>query len=154
MDERLIQCEFFVPIVRNSDKKPHQPSAWIALGNEIRRTFPAGHSGPETFYRGDTLARMGRADEAEAAFLSEIKLFPTDPQAYKNLLLLYATEGKTRQATDLVFSLEKASPAPASYVAICETLKLIGDVNGAHFWAARGLNRYPGDRSLRALLRG
>lgn len=55
MDERLVQCEFFVPIVRNSDKKPHQPSAWIALGNEIRRVFPAGHSGPETFYRGDTL---------------------------------------------------------------------------------------------------
>src|SRR6266850_882647 len=55
MDERLVQCEFFVPIVRNSDKEPHQPSAWIALGNEIRRVFPAGHSGPETFYRGDTL---------------------------------------------------------------------------------------------------
>lgn len=55
MDERLVQCEFFVPIVRNSDKKPHQPTAWMALGSEIRRAFPAGHSGPETFYRGDTL---------------------------------------------------------------------------------------------------
>src|SRR5438552_5495683 len=55
MDERFVQCEFFVPIVRNSDKKPHQPSAWTTLGNEIRRVFPAGHSGPETFYRGDAL---------------------------------------------------------------------------------------------------
>ena len=55
MDERLIQCEFFVPIVRNSDKKPHQPIAWNLLVNEIRRLFPAGHSGPETFYRGDAL---------------------------------------------------------------------------------------------------
>lgn len=55
MDERLVQCEFFVPIVRNSDKKPHQPTAWMALGSEIRRVFPAGHSGPETFYRGDSL---------------------------------------------------------------------------------------------------
>lgn len=55
MDERPVQCEFFVPIVRNSDKKPHQPSAWALLGNEIRRVFPAGHSGPETFYRGDAL---------------------------------------------------------------------------------------------------
>jgi hypothetical protein len=54
MDERLVQCEFFVPIVRNSDKKPHQPSAWMALGNAVRRAFPAGHSGPETFYRGDS----------------------------------------------------------------------------------------------------
>ena len=55
MTERQVQCEFFVPIVRNSDKVPHQPSAWMALGNEIRRAFPAGHSGPETFYRGDSL---------------------------------------------------------------------------------------------------
>src|SRR5438132_13707713 len=55
MDERRVQCEFFIPIVRNGDKKPHQPIAWNLLGNEIRRAFPAGHSGPETFYRGDTL---------------------------------------------------------------------------------------------------
>ena len=55
MDERRVQCEFFIPIVRNSDKQPHQAVAWNLLVNEIRRVFPAGHSGPETFYRGDTL---------------------------------------------------------------------------------------------------
>jgi hypothetical protein len=55
MGQGIVQCEFFVPIVRNSDKQPHQPSAWSSLGNEIRRVFPAGHSGPETFYRGDVL---------------------------------------------------------------------------------------------------
>ena len=55
MDERPVQCEFFIPIVRNSDKQAHQPTAWNLLGNEIRRAFPPGHSGPETFYRGDTL---------------------------------------------------------------------------------------------------
>ncbi len=53
--EKKLQCEFFVPIVRNSDKKPHQPVAWNLLVNEIRRLFPAGHSGPEMFYRGDSL---------------------------------------------------------------------------------------------------
>jgi hypothetical protein len=55
MDERPVQCEFLVPIVRNSDKQPHQPTTWKSLGDEIRRAFPAGHSGPETFYRGDSL---------------------------------------------------------------------------------------------------
>src|SRR5437773_4742760 len=55
MDESRVQCEFFIPIVRDSDKKPHQPVAWNLLVNEIRRVFPAGHSGPETFYRGDRL---------------------------------------------------------------------------------------------------
>ena len=52
MDERRVQCEFFMPIVRNSDKKPHQAITWTLLVNEIRRVFPAGHSGPETFFRG------------------------------------------------------------------------------------------------------
>ncbi len=55
MDERPVQCEFFIPIVRNSDKQLHQPTAWNSLADEIRRAFPAGHSGPETFYRGDAL---------------------------------------------------------------------------------------------------
>jgi len=55
MDERRVQREFFIPIVRDSDKQPHQPVAWDLLVNEVRRVFPAGHSGPETFYRGDAL---------------------------------------------------------------------------------------------------
>ena len=66
MDECLVQCEFFVPIVRNSNKEPHQPSAWTALGNEIRRVFAAGHTGPETFYRGDSLVPGEYEDCPEA----------------------------------------------------------------------------------------
>jgi arylsulfatase A-like enzyme/Flp pilus assembly protein TadD len=106
------------------------------------------------FYRGDALARLGRADEAEAAFREEINLFPTDPQAYKNLILLYAVQGKNRQATELIFSLEKAAPTPPSYIAISETLKTIGDRAGARFWAARGLSKFPADRQLQAAFRG
>ena len=75
-------------------------------------------------------------------------------QAYRNLILLYTAEGKNGEATRLIFSLEKKAPTPPSYLAIAETLKIIGDVNGARFWAARGLNKFPADRQLRALLRG
>ena len=106
------------------------------------------------FFRGDALARLGRADEAEEAFRQEIADFPTDPQPYKNLILLYVTEGKTQEATALIFALEKAAPTPPAYVAISETLKIVGDRTGARFWAARGLNKYPADRQLRALIRG
>ncbi|MCX6348109.1 MAG: hypothetical protein NTV79_01195 [Candidatus Aureabacteria bacterium] len=55
MKERIVQCEFFIPIVRNSDRRPHQSISWILFADTIRKMFPAGHSGPETFYRGDTL---------------------------------------------------------------------------------------------------
>ena len=106
------------------------------------------------FFRGDTLARLGRPDEAEQAFRAEIEKYPTEPRPYKNLILLYATEGKNSEATQLIFSLEKAAPTPPSYVAISETLKIIGDRNGARFWAARGLSKYPNDRQLQALFRG
>jgi arylsulfatase A-like enzyme/Tfp pilus assembly protein PilF len=106
------------------------------------------------FFRGDALARLGRAEEAEQAFRAEIEKYPTEPRPYKNLILLYATEGKTTEATQLIFSLEKAAPTPPSYVAISETLKIIGDRNGARFWAARGLSRFPNDRQLQALFRG
>ena len=107
-----------------------------------------------SFYRGDTLARMGRAEEAEEAFRAEIAAFPDDPAAYKNLILLYVVEGKNAEATQLIFSLEKAAPTPPSYIAISETLKTVGDVNGSRFWAARGLQRFPGDAKLQSLRRG
>ena len=115
-----------------------------------------GHKPPPNlyFFRGDTLARMGRAPEAEEAFRREIAEYPTDPQAYKNLILLYVSEGKNDAATQVIFDLEKASPTPPSYVAISETLKIVGDRNGSRFWAARGLNKFPSDRQLQALWRG
>jgi len=106
------------------------------------------------FFRGDALARMGRSEEAEAAFREEIKNFPTDPQPYKNLILLYAVEGRNDAATQIIFALEKAAPTPPSYVAISETLKTIGDAKGARFWASRGLSKFPKDRQLQALYRG
>jgi hypothetical protein len=59
-------------------------------------------------------------------------------------------QGRTDEATALVFNLEKASPLPASYLAIAEALKAIGDQDGARFWTARGLRRFPSDRALRA----
>jgi Arylsulfatase A and related enzymes len=107
-----------------------------------------------SYFRGDALARLGRADEAEASFLAEIKDFPTEPQPYKNLIVLYAVESRNDAATQLIFALEKAAPTPPSYVAISETLKTIGDVQGSRFWAQRGLGRYPADRRLQSLYRG
>jgi arylsulfatase A-like enzyme/Flp pilus assembly protein TadD len=128
---------------------PYFDQALALLQTAHRNPLPQLH-----YFRGDALARMGRADEAEQELLTEVKLFPTDPQAYKNLILLYATEGKTQEATNIVFALEKAAPTPPSYVAISETLKTIGDVNGSRFWAQRGLSHYPADRRLQSLFRG
>lgn len=103
------------------------------------------------FLRGDLLARLQRTREAEAALLEEIRLFPEEPQAYKNLILLYVTEDRIEDAMRVIYRLEQASPTPPSYVAISETLRVIGDDRGARFWATRGLRRFPRDRELRRL---
>jgi tetratricopeptide (TPR) repeat protein len=105
------------------------------------------------FFRGDTLARLGRATEAEGELREEIRLFPADPQPYKNLMLMYVLQGRIPEATQLVFQLEKASPTPPSYLAIAETLKTMGDNQGARYWTARGLRQYPGEPSLVGLSR-
>ena len=45
-------CVFLVPVVRDSDRKPHQPILWRLLQDALLRTFGAV-TGPETvlYYR-------------------------------------------------------------------------------------------------------
>ncbi|HEV8660880.1 MAG TPA: sulfatase-like hydrolase/transferase [Thermoanaerobaculia bacterium] len=103
------------------------------------------------YLRGDLLARLGRDTEAEEAFRKEIELFPRDAQAYKNLILLYITEGRNDEATKLVFQLVDKAPIPRSYVAISTTLKTVGDDRGARYWAIQGLKKFPRDPALRKM---
>ncbi|MBW3564417.1 MAG: sulfatase-like hydrolase/transferase [Acidobacteria bacterium] len=105
------------------------------------------------FLRGDVLARMRRPQEAEREFRQEIALFPEEPQAYKNLLLLLVSEKKLREAERLIADLIEASPTPPSYIAISETLNVIGDPRAARFWARQGLEEFPNDPRLRELAR-
>jgi choline-sulfatase len=103
------------------------------------------------YLRGDVLARLGRTAEAEAAFREEIQFFPQQSLAYRNLIVLYVAEGRLVDATKLVHDLERAAPTAPSYVAISETLRVVGDEQGARFWARRGLQRFPNDKTLKRL---
>ena len=51
MGERLLECSFLIPIVRDSDRAPHPPIVWRSLQDAIRAAFPRGHSGPELIYK-------------------------------------------------------------------------------------------------------
>ncbi|HVT02552.1 MAG TPA: sulfatase-like hydrolase/transferase [Thermoanaerobaculia bacterium] len=106
------------------------------------------------FLKGDALARMDRSSEAETAFRAEIEHFPADPAPYKNLILLYVTQGRVDEATRLVFDLVKAAPYPPSYIAISSTLHTVGDDRGARYWAVEGLRRFPRNPALRKLAAG
>jgi len=101
--------------------------------------------------RGEALARMDRIGEAEKEFRAEIADFPADPRPYSSLIMLLATEGKLDAATQLVFDVVKAAPAPHTYAVVAETLKAIGDDRGALFWTYQGLHNFPNDDELRRL---
>jgi len=103
------------------------------------------------FLRGDLLARMGRVEDAERDLRREIQLFPEDPLAYKNLVLLLVAEGRVPEATQLVRRLIEESPTPPSYLAVCQVLDTLGDARGVTYWARQGLAKYPTNATLRRL---
>ena len=129
------------------------PQAALKLADEIEALMRARkieNVARVHFTRGDAFARMARPRDAEREFREEIRLFPRDPQAYKNLFLLFLAERRPDAARAVIFELEKNAPSPATYLAIAETLQAIGDPGGARFWLRRGRERFPDDVRLKS----
>jgi tetratricopeptide (TPR) repeat protein len=101
--------------------------------------------------RGDILARLGRNDEAEREFRTEIAKTPGAPGAYASLVMLLATERRFDEATKVVLSAAQNAPQPQTFVMLAETLAAIGDERGALYWSYQGLQRYPNDPDLKRL---
>lgn len=103
--------------------------------------------------RGDALARLGRLQEAERAFRDEMRLFPHDPEAYRDFILLCVAQGRVEDATRLVFELTRVAPTAQSYVAVVQTLRAVGDDNGARYWTGKAIERFPRDMRVRKVAR-
>jgi hypothetical protein len=50
MNEKLVECSFLVPLVRDTDRVAHPPIAWTLFQDAMREVFPKGHTGPELVY--------------------------------------------------------------------------------------------------------
>jgi arylsulfatase A-like enzyme/Flp pilus assembly protein TadD len=87
--------------------------------------------------RGDALARTGNAPEAERAFRNELRLFPGDPEAYRGLIVLLASQGRTDEATSAIREFAAIAPNRNTYGVIAETLEVLGDREGARYWRGR-----------------
>jgi tetratricopeptide (TPR) repeat protein len=85
----------------------------------------------ERTVRGDILARLGREKEAEESFLDEIRLYPEDFEAYQNLALLYASQGRARDVYATIERMMSATPGAPSTLAAAKVLDLVGDRDGA-----------------------
>lgn len=48
--DEVVECAFLIPLVRDSDRRPHQPSCWNALQDALFERF-GGSTGPDVIYR-------------------------------------------------------------------------------------------------------
>lgn len=135
-------------------KRDDLPAAAALLDDALKLKKPRQQVPNLHFLRGDVLARLGRAEEAEKEFRREIGLFPEEPQSYKNLMLLLVTQDRLQEATRLIYDLIEASPTPPSYIAVSHALQVLGDPRGSRFWAHKGLESFPNHRELKLLAAG
>jgi arylsulfatase A-like enzyme/Flp pilus assembly protein TadD len=104
------------------------------------------------FLRGDCLARMGRAREAETAFQDEIRLFPSNAAPRAALAMLYASQGRELEARRALSDLVGQLRTPEAYFAASRTYEILGDPASAGQLRAEVKRLFPGakDRGARA----
>jgi len=98
--------------------------------------------------RGVVLAQLGRDAEAGNAFEDEIRLFPGNVTAYTNLIVFYATHGRAGDEVRLIGTLITHYPSGASYAAVADAMRTLGNESAARKALADGLARYPHDPQL------
>ena len=124
----------------------------LKMTEQAERELTPGQNFPGLFLeRGDLLARLDRAADAEQAFLREVRAFPADPAAYTRLAVLYASEGRGDAATGALQTLVESQKSPAAYIAAVKTLRILGDEQQAAALLRYALTIHPESKELRAL---
>jgi choline-sulfatase len=100
---------------------------------------------------GDCLARLGRIEEAEQEFLTEIKTLPQSREGRTGLAMLYRALGRNEDARAVLAGLAAAEPRPTAdtYWTIVQTLNVLGDQPAAREWALKGRTAFPADPRFR-----
>lgn len=91
------------------------------------------------YYLGDCLAQMGRLEDAEKAFLEEIRFFPNLVRARQSLAMLYEAAGKLPETERTINNMLAAVPTPSTYASAAELWRVLGhpDKSAAITAAAR-----------------
>jgi arylsulfatase A-like enzyme/Tfp pilus assembly protein PilF len=132
--------------------REHLPEA-LKLLEDARRRIAGGNLQPVPlleYARGDVLARMNRAAEAEEAFRGEIRLFPHNRQAYAALAVIQLLQKNVGAAQETMEQLVRNNPDDAAVRLAVETFERFGEGGAAARWKARaGGRRNPAVSSSR-----
>jgi uncharacterized protein HemY len=112
----------------------------LALLDPLHAKVAAGERPPVEsleFLRGDALARLGRASEAEQALREEIRRFPTMARAYASLAFLCATQRRFAEIEPLLEAMAAADPRRETLLLAADTAERLGDTQGARAWRRR-----------------
>ena len=113
-------------------------------------TMPAAVAELE-LYKGESLARLERTEDAEMAFRNEIEAFPRDPRAYLSLVTLYQST-KPEEIEGVLDNLMEAVPTPEGYSLAAAAWATIGDTRRANAIRADARVKFRGDPTLGRLL--
>ena len=120
------------------------PEALATITRAAARVGEGAHPVPTlASTRGDILARLGRNEEAEAAFREEIANFPQTTNAYVRLALLLASEHRFNEIDPTLEAMVTASPSPATYMLAAQAMHDLGNEAGARSFRARAGVRAP-----------
>jgi tetratricopeptide (TPR) repeat protein len=123
----------------------------LAQLDEIRPGGTGGELAGAHYLRGDVLARTNRFDEAAAEFQEEIRLFPSQSEAWVGLALTRASQSRIVDAKKILASMVSTVGTAEAYGRACRALTFLGDRPLAEVTRRRGLALFPGDPNLRAL---
>ena len=87
--------------------------------------------------RGDSLARLGRHEEARGAFEAEIEWFPRRLESYSRLAVLLAVEGRRDESLGVLERMVHTIGSPAAYGAAARTAATLGFEREAAGWRER-----------------
>ncbi len=102
-------------------------------------------------YKGESLARLERTEDAAAAFRSEIEAFPRDPRAYLSLATLYQST-QPENVEEVLGDLLEAVPTPEGYGLAAAAWASAGNTSRANAIRADARVRFRGDPTLSRLL--
>jgi arylsulfatase A-like enzyme/cytochrome c-type biogenesis protein CcmH/NrfG len=106
---------------RYGDAMPSFEQAIAELRN------PGARPAPELYYyAGDTLGRLERYHDAEAAFNEELRLFPLDARARAGLAMLYQATDRADTAEQTVRDMVRLTPSPDTYALAARLFTMFG----------------------------
>jgi tetratricopeptide (TPR) repeat protein len=129
-----------VMILAQVELRRSRPVEALALLDRAEARRVSAGTGPAVslaLLRGDALARLGRAKEAEAAFREEIRRFPAGTAAYSRLSSLLAKLGRAPEIGPLLDAMYAASPRRDTAQLAARTAASIGDQEAAQRWRER-----------------